>query len=52
MSKLIDEEEKNEERIKKLKRTFSIGKSQKTSARKEINSVVSMKKPFRLNSQN
>ena len=34
VSKLIDEEEKNEERIKKLKKTFSIGKSHNATARK------------------
>lgn len=51
ISKMIDEEEKNELRIKQIKRTFSIGKST-TNSRKESHSVLSTKKPFKLSKEN
>lgn len=52
ISKMIDEEEKNEMRIKQIKRTFSIGKSTTNSLRKESHSVLSTKKPFKLSKEN
>jgi len=39
-------------RIKQIKRTFSIGKAQISSARKETSSVLSTKKPFKLSRDN
>lgn len=48
ISKMIDEEEKNEQRMRQIKRTLSIGKSQIGNSRKESHSVLSTKKPFRL----
>ena len=50
VSKLIDDEEKNEARIRQIKRTFSIGKP--TSARKDAGVVLSTKKPFKLSQKN
>lgn len=50
ISKIIDEEEKNEIRIRQLKRSFSIGKS--STPRKSAGVVLSTKKPFKLDSQN
>lgn len=48
ISKMIDEEEKNEVRIKQIKRTFSSGKAAVLSARREAGVVLSTKKPFKL----
>lgn len=50
ISKLIDEEEKNEARIKQIKRTFSSGKS--NSNRKDSGVALSTKKPFKLSKDN
>jgi hypothetical protein len=47
---MIDEEEKNEARIRRVKRSFSIGKA--SSARKEAGVALSTKKPFRLSKGN
>jgi hypothetical protein len=45
---MIDDEEKDQDRIRMVKRTLSLGKSQLNSARKEAHNVLSTKKPFQL----
>ena len=52
VSKMIDEEEKNEARIRQIKRTFSIGKSTNISSKKDSGTVLSTRKPFKLSQKN
>ena len=48
---MIDDEEKDQDRIRMVKRTLSLGKSQLNSARKEAHNVLSTKKPFQLSKE-